>query len=534
MKFRQSDDTSNTNNLALILTGLILAAFLIVNFIFVESRAPAWQDEVFVQSTARSMVSTGQQGLSVLAMYRDSIPPARFYGPVSFEAAAALQRAFGLREWPWRAVCYLLGLALIAVSSAIIIRLAGASSLQVMLGTCVTTVAGVYCTQPPGRWDPVTAGLAVSAIASVMFCMRGSGWQLLPRAVLAGLLFGLAAGSTPRALPILASAGIAIVVGAIIGSDNRAGILGAGLVTGVAAFATDAIVLAPIGMTPWGWLAFVRRASARDRFNSSPLLGGAWNLELSSHKIVIVLSLLMLAVGVASAFIHARSEGNSHEYSNVRIVITVLALVNCALSLTLLSRFLSYAVFWLPLLAIASFSQLPGGSWLVLKKLRPVICILLTLELALPTALQMRRLYEGGRLWATRDPKRMQSEMRKYIPAHSVVFGPVGGYFFPVEQNGSRYLYLKEETTPGLASGMDSSAYREQAVDYVACTRRTYLVWPCKEGGPRLPVHVASDEKVLVNPRRIDSNNLPAIYRLKKPRNCDVLLNEGIWPKVRF
>ncbi|MGD0914629.1 MAG: hypothetical protein ABR928_22265, partial [Terracidiphilus sp.] len=83
-----------------------------------------------------------------------------------------------------------------------------------------------------------------------------------------------------------------------------------------------------------------------------------------------------------------------------------------------------------------------------------------------------------------------------------------------------RYLYLKEQTTPGLSSGVDSPAYRQHSLDFAACTAPTFVVWPSDPAALPLPEEVANHPKSQLHSEETGSAGLPIIYRLEKPANC--------------
>jgi hypothetical protein len=104
------------------------------------------------------------------------------------------------------------------------------------------------------------------------------------------------------------------------------------------------------------------------------------------------------------------------------------------------------------------------------------------------------------------------------MPAGSIVFGPDAGYFFPVEQSGSRYLYLEDDLTPGLVRGDDSTSYRERYLDAAACDAPTCIVWP--RGGDSLPAEAAMRPRLELNIGDSGPLNLLPFYRMERPSDC--------------
>ncbi len=504
----------------LILGWCFVALFLSAAFTLIEGRAPTWEDELYPQSTAWSIVHGGPEGLSANGIYPQNGSLVRFYGPVSFTVAAALLRTFGLQTWPWRVVGFLVGTFLIVISSAFLLHVSGAGRWITLAGASVAAISTEFCSLLPGRWDPVTMGLILAGIAVLLHAADGSRRTLPLEALAAGLLFGLAVGSTPRALPPMAAVACGLAAGASIDAGRRVHLAILDFVAAISTLATDAALLAPLGMTPWSWAAFVRKVSKGDEINSSPLLGGTWNLGVTSYKTVVILTLVMVAAGFASAFAQRRRHAEAAK--GLRVTLTTITLANMVMSLLLTSRFLSYAIFWLPLLAVSSFCWISWEcTWGLTRRF--VVASLVCLELLLPATLEIARMRAATKLWKGRDPQILLAEIRSHVPAGSIVFGPVGGYFFPVEQSGSRYLYLEDDILPGLDAGADSSVYRQLALDAAACTAPTFAVWWRVGNEDPLPDEIAIQSKIELSAGEAGSKEYPVIYRLVSPEKCPAM-----------
>lgn len=501
----------------LVLGWCLLALYLVTTFVIVEGREPTWEDEMIVQSTAWSIVHGGPSNMSVDGIYPHNISPERFFGPVSIHAGIVIMKLFGLKMWPWRMVCFLFGQSLLVVSNASLLLLAGRSRWLVLAGAGVTAVSSTYCLLLPGRWDADTIALVLAGVAFMLYAVKASWGRLACQSCTAGILFGIAAGSTPRALAPLAAAGCGMMVGTFLEREKKVRFLVAGIVAAISSVVTDTILLAPLGMTPWSWLKFLRTASKKDPIARPPFLGGYWYPEFSTHKIVIILAVLLLVAGLISAFAQHRRGAGAH--SVFQVVLSVMALANLGISVLVVSRLLGYAIFWLPFLPVVSFCWI---SWdtLRLSGMRYLIASLICLEVMLPTVLEVERIHTAIKLWKSRDPQILLGEIRKYIPPGSIVFGPIGGYFFPVEQSGSRYLYLEDDIMPGLIVDDDSSTYRREAINAAACTAPTFTVWPRSDAQDSIPDEVIQHTKIqLMNAQSAAMEDL-VIYRLMPPENC--------------
>lgn len=494
----------------------LLALYFVTSFVLIQGRDPVWGDELYPQSTGWSIANGRPAHMSVDGLYPRDIPLERFFGPVSFHVAATLIHFWGLRMLAWRAVCFLFGISLITAATALLLRLCAASQWVTLAGAAVALIANGYCIIAPGRWDPVTMGFVLAGFAFLLYAVNGSGARLAFLAVVGGIFFALAAGSTPRALPSLAGVACGLFSAACFDANRRNRILSAGAVAAFSGFVIDALLLAPLGMTPWSWLQTVRRLSKGDQIDTSPILGGEWNPQFSINKVVALVTLFLLSSGILCAWMQRRERAG--ELRTWRVALTIAALANLTLCAVFASRILSYAIFWLPLMVLASFSWIKWES-LRGKSLRLLIGTLAILELLLPATLEIQRMYTSVELWRGRDPAVLLSEIRREIPRGSIVFGPIGGFFYPVEQAGSRYLYLGNDITPGLAVGDGSSAHLKRAVDAAACTAPTFAIWPGDGGNPILDV-IPRDPRVEMSSDGVSGSNGLGIERLAAPSDC--------------
>ena len=90
----------------LFFSGVCSIALVALLYAAVVDRLTPWQDELFVVSAGLSIARSQPPIESVIALYPQSDSPIKFYGPVSFEAAARLIRIFGPSMGPWRLACF--------------------------------------------------------------------------------------------------------------------------------------------------------------------------------------------------------------------------------------------------------------------------------------------------------------------------------------------------------------------------------------------------------------------------------------------
>ena len=495
----------------------LLALYFVSSFVLIQGRHPVWGDELYPQSTAWSTVHGGPPTMSVNGLFPQDIPLERFFGPVSFQVAVALIRLFGLNMLIWRAVCFLFGISLVTASAALLLRLSGASHWVVLAGASTVLVVTGYCIISPGRWDPVTVGFIFAGITFLFYAANGSAARLAFLAALAGVSFGLAAGSTPRALPALAGVVCAVISAACVDTIKMKRILSAGAVAAISGFIADALLLAPLGMTPWSWLQSVRRLSKGDQLDSSPLLGGAWNPEFSINKAATLVTVFLLISGVLCVWRQRREQGQSGADVERRAYSHGSGYLRSVCSFRLPSSHLCHflaavsggGIVFLDSLGVSRRQSLPLS-----------IATLVCLELLLPATLEIRRMHASAKLWQGRDPQIALTQIRSNIPPGSIVFGPSGGFFYPVEETGSRYLYLENEITPGLEFGDETPPYLERAVDAAACTAPTFAISSREDGADSFLDVIAQHVKFARIADAGSGSNAPLIYHFAVPEDC--------------
>jgi hypothetical protein len=445
---------------------------LLVNLVIMERQEP-WEDEVFAVSTGWSLARTQGSTLSVLADYPRSGSPIHFYGPVSFEVEAWLIRVFGLSMFAWRFACFLGILLCILVCSALV-KLAGGDKWAQLTTALFIALAGSVAASLPGRWDSVTAGLFLWGLLLFLRSIDTVGTTLLLRSAFAGVPIGFALASSPRALTLCLAAFLSLVLTAFcIGSLQRA------LVLGTISMFSMALLVHTLLLLPWGlnsltWYLFLRRAAKTDYINATPLTGrGMWILDLQHHKLLALLFLLLLIIPVSIAF----RQDSRRELTKWRfkLFLTLFASVNLMVMLLLVANALGQTAFWLPPAIVAVMCWI-DWEFLHYRGLASISAALIGVCLLLLCVEEAEQTLAVALTWNRRSMTALTAFVRENLPPGSVVYGPIGSYFYPVELSGSRYLYSFEHTTPGLYS--EPSASIGEKLDKRICSSRTYAMWP--------------------------------------------------------
>lgn len=450
-----------------------MVVIVALNVITVNRQLP-WQDEVLVTSTAWSLAQSGEPHLSVLAQYPNSGSPVRFYGPVSYETAAALLRIFGLSLAPWRLAC-LAGVVLTAVAGALLVRVAGGDSGSQLLTALFLALVGMISRFLPGRWDYVTMGFFLLGMLPILQSIKGVKPPSLLGMVLGGACIALALGSSPRSLTLLAAMLASAVVTALVFHELSKPLLVSTVITSAAAFVVHSAILWPWGLTPFTWYSFVKKTSQGDSGNVTPLLGGqTWQLDVVHHKVTLVLLVAFAVIAALGmrAIMRSRQQEDTHA---CRLFLGIFALANLLQMLLLVVNAFSRPEFMLPPYTVAALCCF---HWESLKVQRLALLTASFTGIALlGLLLQYGQLVTATLLsWDRRDPSPLVTFVDGTVPRGSVVYGPVGGYFYAVEQAGSKYLYTYEETTTGLISEPHASI--GDKLDSEICTHSAFLMWP--------------------------------------------------------
>lgn len=452
-----------------------LVLVLIVNVVTTERQAP-WEDEIFAVSTGWSLARLRPPILSVLAQYPHTGSPILFYGPVSFEAEAWLIRAFGLSLVAWRLACSI-GVLLTLFACWELVRFAGGAKWVQLIAALVIALSSSVAGPFPGRWDAVTSGLFLSGLLVFLRGIEVTRKALLLRSALAGVLIGIALASTPRTLTLSLAAAVAGVVTGLAFSRLRKPLFLGSICIFSTALLTHTLLVLPWGQNSISWYFQMRRATRSDYINATPLEGrGLWTLDLQHHKILAILFVSFIVISAYSA-ITERSRLDPAKVP-VKIFLTVFGSVNLILMLLLLANALGQTAFWLPPAIVAAMCWVSwdffksGRKGLIAGSLAGACFLLLCVEETEQTAAVFLT-------WNQRSTAALTAFVGGTIPAGASVYGPIGGYFYPVELSKDQYLYPYERTTPGLYSQpLTSVANIAGKLDEQICSHHTYAMWP--------------------------------------------------------
>ncbi len=424
------------------------------------------------------MARSQPPSLSVLAQYPGSGSPVKFYGPVSFEAEASLIRLFGLSLSWWRMAC-LSGVAFSIWASMRLVNAAGGDKSAELITGLIIALSGSLAPFP-GRWDAVTSGLFLTGL---LFFLRGveqDGRALLWRAAAGGGFVGLSLASSPRALTLVLAAVVAtFLVMLCFRRASKKFFLGSICMFFVAAL-TQTALLSPWGENSISWYLYLRRATRADTINATPLVGqGLWNPDLRHHKTLVVLLTVFLLIFIYQV-VSQRVARTRLTKLPLKLFLTFFAVSNLLLMLLLLANSLGQSPFWLPP-ALAAFTCWIDWSFPGNRKFGVITVTLVGMCVLLLVLQQLEQSAAVFLTWNRRSTDDLKAFVDTTLPKGATVYGPVGGYFYPVELSGRQYLYTHEQTTPGLYS-MGRNPIPAK-LDAEICSRPTYAIWPKPNGG---------------------------------------------------
>ena len=212
------------------------------------------------------------------------------------------------------------------------------------------------------------------------------------------------------------------------------------IVTG-SSFAVWSLILLPLRMTIWGFVAAVRQASIGDAVDVSPLMGGKWGFGHALTQ-VVYFGVLLFIIGLVDIARWRRIARFQHW-------LLAVALLNLFAALLLTARSLNMFVYWGFLIEIAALctwtETVPGRRMQTARAIGLVLCLfMVTLRVAREMPVLMH--------WQQSNPRLVEQELRAHIPPGSVVYGLPGRYFYPSLALGADYRYPVDWASPGRAS----------------------------------------------------------------------------------
>jgi hypothetical protein len=163
----------------------------------------------------------------------------------------------------------------------------------------------------------------------------------------------------------------------------------------------------------------------------------------------------------------------------LKLFLTFFAVTNLFLMLLLLANSLGQSPFWLPP-ALAAFTCWIDWTFHRDRKLGVVTVTLVGICVLMLVFQQVEQSASVILTWNRRSTGDLKAFVDTNVPKGATLYGPVGGYFYPVELSGRQYLYTHEQTTPGLYSVGRNPA--GDKLDAEICSRPTYAIWPKPDG----------------------------------------------------
>ncbi len=440
-----------------------------------------WEDEIYWVSTCLSMLRHKGGVPSVLADYAAPVSPLRFYGPTIFWFATAVLKVFGFSMRTWRSFTFAGDAAYLASIAILFYRLR--RSWAVAMGAalfCSLSITFSFGLSLPGRPDSWTLALVVLALAVAATDSAEGESAAIPlgRCVALGTLLGVAASTTPRVWPLIFFMVLLLPLRVMGGRIRAMAIVAA------SSLVVWSLILLPLRMTIWSFVAGVRHASAGDAVDVSPLMGGKWGFGHALTQVVYFGALLFI-IGLVDL-------GRWRRIARFQHWLLAVALLNLTAALLLTARSLNMFAYWGFLIEIAALctwtEAAPGRRMQVARAIGFALCLFMV---TLRAAREMPALTH----WGESNPRLVEQELRANIPPGSVVYGLPGRYFYPSLAVGADYRHPVDWSSSGRASTPGHPGLPAPMRD--ACHAPAFLIWPAgKESQPLPPTPYATPERV--------------------------------------
>jgi hypothetical protein len=109
--------------------------------------------------------------------------------------------------------------------------------------------------------------------------------------------------------------------------------------------------------------------------------------------------------------------------------------------------------------------------------------------------------------WDRRSNDDLTAFVRRTVSKGAVVYGPIDGYFYPVELAGANYLYLSEHARAGRFSEPHASIAGK--LEEEICSHPTYAIWSNSD-----PAHQPEEEPM---PEVLRERLLPKAGEFDRP-----------------
>ena len=346
-------------------------------------------------------------------------------------------------------------------------------------------------------------------LSGLLLLLRGAdvgGRAIFWGAILGGAFIGVALGSTPRSLTLSLAAAISALLTAVGFRKVRKRFLFGTAAIFVIAVSVQSLLLLPWGMNSLSWYAYVRQATKVDTINATSVVGqGTWDFDLHWHKATFLVLLLLILTGLLGALAQ-RGRGTNKKKMALKFFLTAFAVVNLSLMMLLLAHALGQSPYWLPPVVIGVMCWF---DWEIFKAkaLGPIAAGLVGACMSVLIFQNVQNILSAVLTWNRRNNADLTRFVKRTVEPGSVVYGPVSGYFYPVELAGAKYLYLSEQARAGRFSepGASIAGKLEEEI----CAHSTYTMWPETN-----PLHHSEGEPM---PPALRERLLPRLAELSQP-----------------
>jgi hypothetical protein len=417
-------------------------------------RTLPWIDEVFFASTSISVMNGHSATPAVFQAFHNTGRVDLFYGPVAIRLGAIWFKLWGVSMWKWRLLPFTGGVSIIVLAGGLVAALSGNGLLTLIAVWLVALCVPLGSAIDSGRPDTIAVAFQLLGLVFLVLSVRRNGMARYLFSISAGAAVASALLSTPRSLPFcmgLAVGGVGLLY--LGGLRCWSEVLLPAATVGIT---TISVWTHSEGLSPWRWFRFISRSSLGDSGNVSPLLGGEWGFEKAFFvpTFATIAILIFVACCLFWLWVREHAHGPTIIFSPGSAFVLITGLSNTVLTIALLSRALSYEIFFV----VPLICGLLVVSAELLKKTKQVrvgwlVFSAWILFALVGVAVRIVKLTDVYLHWSSRDPAPLRTIIRANIPADSLVFGLDPVYFWAVQESNASYIWIKELTNPGLTSG---------------------------------------------------------------------------------
>ncbi len=455
----------------------VLGLFCLISMLAVIERSPVPSlDEIYLTSVSKTVAQGADRSPRLVPPPEWFDDYEKLYGPVFFYVEAPFIRVLGLSMFSSRLVCWIGTLLLCGATAWLVLLADGSVEFAAVAFAVMALTPELSALARNGRMDSLALTLELAGIGGLVSAWRSPA-RALRWSLFAGVCWALAVTTTPRTLPLLA--GLAVASPLVLGrEDRRAVILSLscvflGPIVGIGLWAAR-LGLSLIGWAWWMW------DGVKDDYENIALPGHErlWGMGFSTALTPIALVLATAGVSLVAWKLCTRRQVPAGSRRTLWYLVWATTFNTLFYLIVANFAFVVSEYFVTPMLVVL----LMGTAKLLRANTRAYqwsMALWIVVALAFG-AHRVAKHVEVWQTWQLRDPQRLLTFIRQWVPPGSIIFGDDQYYYYAIENAGSTYrTFYLEKTGAGDAHG---PRFRRQAVP---AGKQAFLIWPV--GDPNAP-----------------------------------------------